>query len=352
MKILLPREKFREQVFLRDGGKCVICGSIVQDAHHIIERRLFDNGGYYLDNGASLCGDCHIKAEQTLVSPEEIREKAGIVKKMLPEHLYPDYDYDKWGNIVYPNGLRIKGELFFDESVQKILKSGNVLDSFSDYTKYPRTYHLPCSPGRTEDDKTLQDYSIFEGKKVVATVKMDGENTSGYWNGYIHARSIDSNNHASRNWVKNYLAGILYNLPQGWRICGENVYAKHAIHYSNLESYFYLFSIWDDKNNCLSWEETKEWADLLGLQVVPTLYEGDFDQSNVENLFLPTYRGNPCEGFVLRTTESFSYGNFRKSAAKFVRANHVEENKHWIKTKIIPNRLSEKKLIDFCREIC
>jgi len=231
--VLYPRELFRTQVFERDHHQCVWCSSPAQDAHHIIERRLFDNGGYYLENGASLCGPCHIQAEQTLISPVQLREKIGITKTILPEHLYPDYEYDKWGNIVNSNGTRLKGELFYDESVQKILESGGVLNCFGSYIKYPRTYHLPCSPGCTQDDKMLNDYSYFEGEEIVATVKMDGENTTAYWDGHIHARSLDTLPHESRSWIKNHLSAILYDLPLGWRICGENLFAKHSTFVSN-----------------------------------------------------------------------------------------------------------------------
>ena len=37
--------------------------------------------------------------------------------------------------------------------------------------KYPRTYHLPFSPGFTSDDKVLKDDSQFYGKRVVVTEK-------------------------------------------------------------------------------------------------------------------------------------------------------------------------------------
>lgn len=56
MRILLTRDDFREFVFKRDNHKCVVCGEPAVDAHHILERRLFHDSGYYLDNGASLCG--------------------------------------------------------------------------------------------------------------------------------------------------------------------------------------------------------------------------------------------------------------------------------------------------------
>ena len=45
--------------------------------------------------------------------------------------------------------------------------------------KYPRTYHLPFSPGSTKDDKKLSDdwFEKYRGKEVVFTEKLDGENT-------------------------------------------------------------------------------------------------------------------------------------------------------------------------------
>ena len=35
--------------------------------------------------------------------------------------------------------------------------------------KYPRTYHLPYSPGATKDDKKLQDgwFSNYVGEEIV-----------------------------------------------------------------------------------------------------------------------------------------------------------------------------------------
>ena len=41
MHKLLTRDQFRNGVFARDGNRCVLCGNIAQDAHHILERRLW-----------------------------------------------------------------------------------------------------------------------------------------------------------------------------------------------------------------------------------------------------------------------------------------------------------------------
>lgn len=345
MNTLLSRDNFRNGVFERDKHVCVICQAPAQDAHHILERRLFDDGGYYLNNGASLCGKCHILAEQTILSVEEIREACGIKKPVFPEHMYPDQVYDKWGNIINNNGTRIRGELFGDESVQKILKEGNVLDKFLPYVKYPRTFHLPFSYGRTDDDRALKDCSIFENQEVVISLKMDGENTTGYYDGYIHARSVDSRNHPSRNWVKGFLSAKLFDLPKGWRICGENLYAKHSIHYTDLSSYFLAFSIWDESNHCLSWKDTVEWCQLLDIHTVPILYQGVWDETVAREIAhtIETEKRDSWEGFVVRLADKFHYSQFSKSCAKMVRSNHVQTNTHWIKTEIVPNKLKEEE---------
>ena len=339
---LLTRDAFREGVFARDNHKCVICGAPAQDAHHILERRLWGDGGYYLDNGASLCGECHLKAEETTISVEKIREACKILKPIYPDHLYDEYNYDKWGNIEMPNGTRIIGELFYDESVQKILKQGGVLDLFVPYVKYQRTYHLPNSPTVNKDDRQLTDTSNFDGKEVVVTIKMDGENSSMYRD-YYHARSLDSKNHPSRNWAKVLHSNVCYDIPEGWRICGENLYAKHSIKYTELDSYFYVFSIWNDKNVCLSWEDTCQWCDLIGngLDMVPVLYEGVFDAKLIQDKFDEYVKNSvdEVEGYVVRLADSFSYGEFKKSIAKWVRPHHVQTHGHWMRAKLEPNGL-------------
>ena len=51
---LLTRDEFRAAVLRRDGGRCLLCGGQADDAHHILERRLFPDGGYtHLDRAIS-----------------------------------------------------------------------------------------------------------------------------------------------------------------------------------------------------------------------------------------------------------------------------------------------------------
>ena len=205
-------------------------------------------------------------------------------------------------------------------------------------TKYPRTPHLPWSPGATSDDVHLVDVGHFEGLEVVVTEKLDGENTTMYRD-YIHARSIDSRRHPSRDWVKGLHATIARQIPAGWRLCGENVFAQHSVSYDNLRSYFYVFSIWNEENLALSWDETVDWVELLGLVTPPVLYAGTWDELLIREIKVDTTR---VEGYVVRLASGFTHADFSQSIAKWVRPDHVQSEEHWIHSAVVPNRLRGK----------
>lgn len=320
MAKLLTRDNFRESVFARDKNQCVFCEKPAKDAHHIIERRLFDNGGYFIDNGASVCEEHHIKCETTEISVSEVRNACNIKTKILPSHLYPDYDYDKWGNMILEDGRRTMGELFHDPSVQKILSKGNVLDKFTPYVKYPRTYHLPWSDCIGKDDRILEDLSAFYDKQIIVTTKMDGSNITMY-NDIIHGRSFNQRSHPISGRVKALWSNFQADIPEGWRICGEDLYNTHSIEYDNLTSYLYGYSIWNEKNDCLSWNDTIEFFELLGIQSVEVLYDGIYDEGKLIEI-AKSLNYESCEGYVVRLADSFSLFDFKKCVGKYVRPNH------------------------------
>ena len=209
------------------------------------------------------------------------------------------------------------------------------------YYKYPRTYHFDWSLGLQNDDRRQEDLSILEGSPtgIVVSIKMDGENTNMYCD-RMHARSIDSKDHPSRHYVKGLWGNIRYMIPEGWRICGENLYAKHSILYEDLESYFMVFSVWDDTNTCLDYGTTLTFCEELGLKHVPVIYEGKYDEKFLRELpNSPLLDGH--EGYVVRTFGSFKYEDFNKHVAKYVRANHVQTDQHWMFSEITPNKLKQ-----------
>lgn len=203
--------------------------------------------------------------------------------------------------------------------------------------KYPRTPHLPWSPGATKDDKMLSTDNMFVGKEVVVTEKMDGENTTLYHN-YLHARSVSKPHHPSQSWIKRMHSLIQASIPEGVRICGENLYAQHSIVYNDLESYFLMFNAWRGET-CLSWDDTTTLAQQLGVTVVPVLYRGVYNREMVERCFTGrSVYGAEQEGYVVRVAESFSMSEFRDKVAKYVRKNHVTTDTHWT-TSWQPNTL-------------
>jgi len=83
------REKFRNDVFKRDKNECAICGDKWSklDAHHITNRNEFENGGYVLENGVTLCDKvdgCHFQAEKFL----QTRDYIGASYEITPDGLY------------------------------------------------------------------------------------------------------------------------------------------------------------------------------------------------------------------------------------------------------------------------
>lgn len=208
----------------------------------------------------------------------------------------------------------------------------------SDYYKHPSISHLPWSKSVQVDDTKVLTCKQLEGKDVVVTLKMDGESASVYRD-YYHARSIDGRHHISRSWIKQFQQQIAHIIPQGWRICGENMYAKHSIHYHNLDTYFYVHSIWNEKNVCLAWKDIIDFCARYNLFHVPILYKGKWDSKLIKNLHEPFRDGDECEGYVVRITDEIPFDDYQNWVFKYVRAKHVQTKDNWLTQPVIKNEL-------------
>ncbi|MEU1286153.1 RNA ligase family protein [Kitasatospora sp. NPDC005856] len=217
---------------------------------------------------------------------------------------------------------------------------------------YPRTPHLPWSPGVAADDVRTGDLSGLAGAEVVVTEKLDGENTTLYRDG-LHARSLDSAHHPSRAWVKGLQGRIAPRIPEGWRICGENLFARHSIPYTDLESWFYGFSVWrdgthdgehegrtdgrdDGRDHCLSWDDTVRFLRRLGIPTPRVLWRGRYDERALRALRLDL---DHQEGYVVRTVRGFPRAEFGERVAKWVRPRHVRTDTHWMHAAVVENGL-------------
>lgn len=233
--------------------------------------------------------------------------------------------------------------------------------------KYPRTKHLIWTQHSTTDDKIMSQEDMvrtFTDREVIVTEKLDGENTNLYSDCY-HARSKESRDHPTRHYVKGLWGRIRNDIPEGWRICGENVFAEHSIHYKNLEDYFYVFGVWDEKNHCLSWDDTLSICESLGILPCPILWRGIWDESKIracyigKSIFSGSYDAaikrstgrevEAQEGYVVRVADGFPFpigeDNERlclTEVGKFVRKGHVTTEDHWLNQIPIANELKDR----------
>ena len=106
------------------------------------------------------------------------------------------------------------------------------------------------------------------------------------------------------------------------KIIGENLYAKHAILYEKLPSYFIAFSVIDD-NLCCSWMKQNPLVNILNTLYVlkmeilsassftaSVLYRGIWDEDKVRACYTgKSVYGGEQEGFVVRLANEFQFRN-------------------------------------------
>lgn len=213
--------------------------------------------------------------------------------------------------------------------------------------KYPRTYHLPWSEGMTSDDKLIpaNELKQFIGKEIVVTEKLDGECTTLYHD-YMHARSLDSRHNVSRDWVKKMHSVIRFDIPENWRLVGENLWAEHSIRYKDnvLDGYFYLFAIFNELGTIIDFDDMLEFAELLELPTPDIFYRGVYNENDIKDIAKNLDRSKH-EGYVIRLKENIpqNKNEFMNGVAKFVRANHVSEgSEHWLNNIKQNGKLKEK----------
>lgn len=329
MSNLLSRDEFRKRVFERDNCKCVVCTEKAVDAHHIIERKLWPDEGYYLDNGASLCEVHHKLAETNHLCPSVIRTYARIGKVVLPPSFNKDWDYDKWG----------KRLIKWNQT-----NSGGVIT----HTKYPSTSYLDFSPGGTGDkDREIADIQSFLNVPLVFTIKMDGSNVK-INNDYISARNGIVADHKSFDMLKAMHKNLMKNVPTGVDIFGEWLYVKHSISYVDnlkLNSYLQLFAVFNRNTNLWSsWKDVEYVAKFLGFPTPLVLHkEVKFDDQWKLTKFI-VGEGDKVikqghEGIVIRSAYPFHWSQLGRFVAKYVRKDHVQTDEHWSSQPIVRNEV-------------
>ncbi len=201
-------------------------------------------------------------------------------------------------------------------------------------SKYNRTYHLPFSPGSTNDDRISDNAISLLGIDIVITEKLDGENTGMTRDGvYARSHAAFTESAWSRE-VRQLHSMIKSSIDEDVFIFGENMEGIHSIEYTNLISYFYMFGV-RDNNIWIPWEGVEEYSYLLDIPTVPVLFKGIINsekelQQIVEDLVKqPSALGGNREGIVIRNASLFHNDDFSENVMKWVRKGHVQTTSHW-----------------------
>ena len=359
LQIILTREQFREHVFNRDGNRCVICEDKNNlDPHHIIDRKCFNNGGYLLSNGITLCNMCHQKAETGIYTCEELRSKANITEIILPIGFDPLLSYDKWGEI-------IKEELI----------------------KYPRTSHLQGSGIDKDDLKETVSFEDIFGKNLIIESKIDGANTGVSFSSdcelllqcrghYLTGKGDWPEFNNFKVWANTWKDQIFDIISDRYIMYGEWMYAFHTVYYDLLPHFFMEFDIYDKKEKVfLSTENRKKILDKCEVKIesVKVLKHGTFNkkediisligissfisENSIENLkkecdeknlpqnekdiLLELNKSRLMEGLYIKWEEDgIVKGRYKYVRPEFVRAI-LAYDKHWTKRPTIPNKMRD-----------
>lgn len=207
--------------------------------------------------------------------------------------------------------------------------------------KYPRTYHVPWSPGTTSDDKKLSSdwFDNYRGKEIVITEKLDGENQAvNHYDVFARSHGAPTRSPWSRNmWDKD---GLLWQIKDkiadNETVYGENLFGEHSIIYTKLTNYWHIFAV-TNGDIWYSWDDVRMVADILKQPTVPILWRGIlWDENDLHRLidkFIsePSTYGPEKEGCVIRIVDEFPFEDFNKYVCKWVRPNHVQTGEHWTK---------------------
>lgn len=303
--------------------RCALCGERPCAFHAIFDPRLWESTLPPDSNGVPLC-ERHVAAcERDELDPQELCAQAGRPLP-LPDQLYDWLKYDRWGNPYFADGTRSKGELFNEPDVRETLSSLGRLPLFGSHVRYPRTFVLPWSEAMSKGDRRLASLRALEATDVVATEKLDGQNVTLYRD-CVMFRNIAARTHPSRAWLDRFWEERRDRIPEGWRICGEYVFLSHFVTYTELESYFIGFSVWNDANTCLSWSDTARFLEELGIARARVLYAGCCCPQSIHEAW--TRNGaHQSEGYVVRTAGAISLRQFKTHVGKFIRDGYVQRD--------------------------
>jgi hypothetical protein len=351
-------QQFNELTLERDGHKCLFCAETKDlEIHHILDRSLFEDGGYYLNNASTLCPEHHLFAEQGNLSCRQIRERIPVNDIILPKGYDTSLEYNKWG-----------------KPIRELIK-------------YPRTTHVEGSSLQRGDGKNTIPFSELMGKNLVVEAKIDGANTGISFNSdcelklqcrghFLDGKGDWPEFDPFKSWAFTWKNQLFDVLSDRYIMYGEWMAAFHSIYYDLLPHWFMEFDIYDKErqeflstkrraeitNNCeaiiesvkvldeRTFDSVEELTSLIGRspfisdnaydKMTEEMKNKKFPESEIQNL--QNLNKNPTmEGLYVKWEED----GVVKGRYKFVRADFTQTildcEEHWAKRPTIYNQLAD-----------
>jgi hypothetical protein len=153
----------------------------------------------------------------------------------------------------------------------------------------------------------------------------------------VYSRTVNTAaTHPSFGPVKELACQLNYCMPDNIQLFGENMFGVHSIEYDGLTSFFYVFAGLRDGEQWLGWDELCGLARDLDIPTVPLLNRQTFSSFGQLQQTIQLDKSQcgscPAEGVVLRTVRGFSFHQFDRHTAKYVRENHIQTDATWRRT--------------------
>ncbi|MFK7769332.1 MAG: RNA ligase family protein [Mariniblastus sp.] len=236
--------------------------------------------------------------------------------------------------------------------------------SRGDFYKYPRTPHLDCSKG-TSDDKRLgakESARLLADQSLIVEEKLDGTNVGLHFSEgelvlQCRGHEITAGMHPQydlfKQWATTKRVMFEEMLGERFLIYGEWLYARHSVYYQQLPHYFFEFDIFDKQDKTfLSLETRLEKLEGSGIITVPVVHQGALSLKQLRSLVGPSQfeskltspsngkSDDLMEGLYLRTEAN----DIVTARAKFVRPEFtqcVQQSNHWQHEAMVPNQLAD-----------
>lgn len=231
------------------------------------------------------------------------------------------------------------------------------------FIKYPRTPHLFGSRGAADDKHLSEEDSLrlIADSSLIVEEKLDGTNVGLHFHsdgemilqcrGHLIAEGMHRQYDLFKHWAKIKCRTWEEHLEDRFILFGEWLFARHSVHYLQLDHYFYEFDIYDKFTNAfLDLEQRLVLIEKLGVHTVPVVYVGPADKEQLQGLIGPSQFDGRFENPWTGQTDRLMEGLYLRTEAdgvvtgraKFVRPEFVEKVKrstHWQYQPMVPNLL-------------